>query len=240
LLALIGSVVWSGGCSSDNSRAYCDSTGCYTCDGYGCTPTGGSDASAGTDGGVPVSDAGVPTDAGTWQPPPPACKYPSDCPDGKSCVNGQCVPTCTDPSQCSPGNTCVKGVCQPGPPQCTADKDCPAATPKCAGGRCVSVCTKDSECPTGDYCYQGACIPDTRGTQNCSATDTSKCNASQKCVDGFCKYTCSSDTTCEHIDERIAFCGVDKVCRTQAEAHPQCTSSTTCASGQLCVNNVCE
>ncbi len=239
-LALVGSMLWSGGCSSDSS-SICDANGCYTCDAYGCSPSGSGDGGTNGDGSAkPDSSPGLDASADAWTPPPAGCKYPSDCPTDKSCVNGQCVSTCTNTGNCTVGTICQNGVCVPPPPQCTSDDQCPVNAPKCANGQCTTTCQRDDQCPKGDYCYNGACIPDTRPVTNCSSTDTSACSAGQQCVDGFCKYRCTDDVTCERIDDRIPYCGVDKVCRTQAEAHPQCTKPSDCRSGQSCINNVCE
>ncbi|WP_394822412.1 hypothetical protein [Pendulispora albinea] len=239
-VALIGSVLWAG--CSDEDRYYCDSTGCYQCSGYGCTPAPTKDGGSGPsplDGGSSRVDAGK-SDSGTK--PGPQCRYSSECPADKSCVNGQCVPTCSETKPCSPGNKCVTGVCQPDPgqPQCRVDSECSNAAPKCVNGQCVPACTEDKDCPEGKYCNpDGACVPDTRPKPNCSPTDTSACNANQTCLDGYCKYRCDSDAYCKRIDARIGWCASDGVCRTQNEAHPQCTRGDQCKAPQLCIDNVC-
>ena len=105
----------------------------------------------------------------------------------------------------------------------------------------MPACSKDADCPAGDYCDPtGACIPDTRPKPNCSATDMSACRANQQCVEGYCKYRCTNDDTCRLTDQRIPYCGVDKVCRTESEAHPQCTSSSQCTAPQFCIDNICK
>jgi hypothetical protein len=171
------------------------------------------------------------------------CRYASDCGTGESCVDGKCEKPCSDDAACGANAACAKGFCEPKPPPsgaCTSDAQCSGATPKCLAGKCAAPCTGDVECGSGQYCNQGACSIDTRPKLLCTATDKSACSASQSCVDGYCKYTCQSDDACRLIDARIGYCGVDHVCRTPAEAKPQCTSQSDCATGQSCVDNTCK
>lgn len=96
----------------------------------------------------------------------------------------------------------------------------------------------DAQCGAGNYCNQGACVLDTRPKPNCSGD--SECNgAAQHCIGGYCRYSCTSDAQCKTIDARIGYCAMDMVCRTQAEAQPQCTSKSQCAANQDCIGNVC-
>jgi hypothetical protein len=180
---------------------------------------------------------------GACTPTSDTCKYSSDCPTGKVCDNGQCVEQCSLLS-CPQGQSCVNGVCQSSSsgPSCTSDQNCSGSTPKCVSGQCAPACTKDSDCPSGDYCNQGACVIDTRpAPSNCSTNADCKTNPPQVCQGGFCRYECTTNAQCEQIDSRIGFCSqTDKVCRTQAEANPQCTQQSDCPSGQNCIGNVCQ
>ncbi|WP_394847875.1 hypothetical protein LZC95_10475 [Pendulispora brunnea] len=221
---VLGTVLWAGGCSDSDSD----------CDGFGCGPSGGGGSyDAGKNDSSTTVDSGK--DSGT-----PQCEFPSDCPNGKSCVNGQCLPTCNEDAgnTCGNGYKCVKGVCQPEPgkPQCDEDKDCSeaGATPKCRGGRCVPACDPaNPKCPDGQVCDPGgACVPDTGPKPNCTATDLSKCRTNQSCVDGFCRYRCETTDTCRLIDARLAYCGNDKIC------HLQCSQS--CPSPQTCIDGTCK
>jgi len=92
-------------------------------------------------------------------------------------------------------------------------------------------------CAQGQICDQGACVPDTNPVSECGGM--AMCGANQLCVNGLCKYTCSSDQDCKLIDTRIGYCGIDKVCRTAAEAHPACTTSAMCM-GKTCISNMCQ
>jgi hypothetical protein len=83
-------------------------------------------------------------------------------------------------------------------------------------------------------------VPDTRPAQPNCTTD-SNCQSDQKCEGGFCRYKCTTDAQCRQIDARIGYCSTsDGVCRTQSEAHPQCTQKSDCPAGQDCIGNVCQ
>jgi hypothetical protein len=173
------------------------------------------------------------------------CKFSSECESGKICANGQCLTSC-EATPCATGSTCDKGVCKPNTTTtgCTSDQQCGGTTPQCVAGNCVKACTADPECGTGNFCDQGACVVDTRPKPNC--TDDTQCGGTavpQKCLNGFCKYTCTAaqgDQYCRTIDNRIGYCAKDLVCRSQSEAAAQCTDSTTCGAGQSCIANQCK
>lgn len=319
LFSLTAAYVASG-CGSSENRYYCDDTGCYSCDGYGCvtvappaptTCSGQASCPSGTvctEGGCLKSctsndacERGTVCKQGVCAAPTTApgtkkecstkadcggtgklciqntcqscggsngpcvcttnsecssdqvcaqgeciaksavCRYASECDAGQSCVDGKCVKPCSDDAACGPNATCDKGFCQPKPPtsQCTSDAQCSGATPKCLAGKCSAPCANDAACGNGQYCNQGACAIDTRPKPICTATDKTACSANQSCVDGYCKYTCQSDDNCRLIDARIGYCGVDHVCRTPAEAKPQCTAQADCAAGLSCIDNSC-
>jgi hypothetical protein len=106
----------------------------------------------------------------------------------------------------------------------------------------VKSCTIDQECGPGQFCDQGACVIDTRPKPNC--TNDTQCGGTsatpKKCLDGYCKYTCTSDQYCRTIDGRIGFCAKDGVCRSEAEATAECLKSSDCAGGQSCIDNHCK
>lgn len=178
---------------------------------------------------------------GSCTPSQNVCKFSSECGTDKVCADGQCLAAC-DVTPCTDGFTCDKGVCKPTtPPACTGDTQCSGETPKCLGGSCVKPCTTDPECGEAGkfYCNQGACAVDTRPKPNC--TGDAQCSSggpAQKCVGGFCKYTCDSDQTCRSIDNRIGYCAKDGVCRNATEAAAACVAPSDC-SGQSCIDNQC-
>jgi Cys-rich repeat protein len=322
-LAGIGVMASAEGCGPGDTRYYCDSSGCYNCDGYGCHPvnppnpttctgdksclqnqicttkgcatickadtdcaqgqtcqnglcsaptvtpgdplqcTTKADCSAGEEcvgnkcqacGGTngPCScgtnadcSGGQVCAGGLCTDPSNACKYSSECGQGKVCADGECLVDCSQGQACPQGMSCSsKGVCEPSGNQCTSDAQCSGGTPKCVQGQCAAACDPNnpvgpSACPNGEYCDQGACVPDTRPSPNCGGTGQ-QCLANQQCVDGFCRYSCTTDQECKLIDARIGYCAADQTCRDAQEANPQCLSSSDCPSGQSCISNQCK
>jgi hypothetical protein len=164
--------------------------------------------------------------AGKCTAPENVCKYSGDCPNGKLCANGQCLTSCAA-APCADGFTCTKGVCQPNP---TGG----------AGGQ-TTPCSDANPCGGGQFCDQGACVPDTRPTApNCS--DGTQCTGTpeRKCVGGYCKYTCTTNSYCLTIDSRIGVCAKDGVCRTPEEANASCVDKSGCAGTQDCIDNQCK
>jgi len=176
------------------------------------------------------------------------CQYSSECAQGDVCADGECLTDCSKGQTCPSGTACTKGVCIPNAgSQCTSDAQCSGSTPKCEDGSCVAQCDPNAQpdtCGAGYYCNAGACVVDTRPKPDCG--NNAQCAANQVCLDGFCRYSCSTDLDCEHIDTRIGFCAADKTCRDQQEAQAQsgngtgCLSSADCASGQICISNTCQ
>jgi len=301
-IAGMGVAVLAEGCGPGDTRYYCDDTGCYSCDGYGChnvpapTPiacTGDSQCStnqictsqgctskcsADTDcaqGDVCKSGLCVaPTTSTTPTPvactkdsdctngqkcvgsgaaamcedPSDVCQYSSECGAGKVCADGECLVDCSaQGSTCPSGTTCEKGVCEPNANQCTSDAQCSGSTPKCEQGQCVAACDSSnptSSCSSGYVCENGACVLDTQPAPNCG-TNGAQCAANQECLDGFCRYTCTTPNgqlsqSCEEIDTRIGYCAKDGTCRDSAEAQAQCLEASDCPSGQSCISNTCQ
>ena len=80
-------------------------------------------------------------------------------------------------------------------------------------------------------------VVDTRPKPNC--TKSSQCSSGEQCVDGYCRYTCTTDEACALHDARIAYCS-GGICVSQAEATPQCTTQADCMPGKDCISNECE
>ena len=324
ILAAIGTVAWAGCGSGDEGRYYCDNSGCFTCDAYGCAtvtppahkactgsnscgpgsvctasgctqtcstgvacpqgevckgnvcaapavdpgPTkncttntdcpagacvaGACETCGGTAGPCPCKAAadcasGQACVAGACTAPVNVCKFSSECEAGKICADGQCLSSC-EVTPCATGFACQRGVCEPsggGGPACTSDLQCSGDTPKCVADTCVKACSADPECGAGKFCDQGACVVDGRPKPNC--IDDTQCASNpatpKKCVGGFCKYTCTTsqgDAYCKTIDNRIGACAKDLVCRSTTEANAQCTASSQCGAGKICIDNQCK
>jgi hypothetical protein len=299
----LGIALSAEGCGPNGERYFCDATGCYNCDGYGCTPVKPAAPKPCT-GTAQCAASEVCTDKGCVT----VCATDKDCPQGTVCKSSQCVaPTdnpatikeCTTKADCKGGycntttNTCVAcGDGKNGPCPCAPQGNDCAQGEVCSGGFCTSanICKYSSECGTGKVCAdgqclvdcsggqacpggfvcqqglcridpnapktsctgtgqgtcaqgylcnQGLCVPDLSPTQDCGGGGT-MCGPNQQCIGGYCKYTCSNDQECKLIDTRIGYCGKDNVCRTAAEAHPECTLSSECSGGKVCVANVCK
>jgi len=186
----------------------------------------------GTQGPCPCSAAadcasGQACVAGSCTASANTCTFSSECEAGKICADGKCLSSC-ETTPCGAGFACTRGVCDP----------------QCVAGTCAKACAGDAECGAGKFCDQGACVIDGRPKPNC--TDDTQCGGTsatpKKCLGGFCKYTCTAtqgDGYCKTIDNRIGFCAKDLVCRTAAEANAQCTASSQCGAGKICIDNQC-
>ncbi len=247
-----GEVCKSGLCAAPNVEpgAKKDCTTKADCPAGTCV-AGTCEACGGTAGPCPCTAAtdcatGQACIAGACTAAQNVCKFSSECADGKLCADGRCLTSCLA-APCGNGFTCEKGVCQPGGggSACTGDAQCGGDTPHCVAGRCAKACTGEAQCGSGKFCDQGACVNDTRPKPNCT-TDT-QCGGSsatpKKCLDGFCKYTCTTaqgDGYCKTIDNRIGACAKDLVCRSAAEANAQCVRPTDCGAGKACIDNLCK
>lgn len=301
VFAGMGVAVLAEGCGPGDTRYYCDASGCYDCDGYGCHPvapptntscTGNSQCATNqictsegciaickADGDCPKGDvcksglcvaptATIPTavacakdsDCGPNQEcvgsggfakcedKANVCQYSSECGAGKVCANGECLPDCSQANAtCAAGETCEKGVCEPSSTQCTSDGQCSGSTPKCEQGQCVAACDPNNlqvaACDAGYVCENGACVIDTHPTPNCG-NGGAQCLATQECLDGFCRYTCTTpdgkiSQSCELIDTRIGYCAKDSTCRNAQEAAGVCLKAADCTDGKSCISNTC-
>ncbi len=193
-----------------------------------------------------------------------------DPPDGIFCDdNCQAIDPCS-PDPCNQGNVCSPEVCSAdanNQPLCTADPGSaagnacsPPAGGTCDGqGNCVA-CTLDSDCEdnnacTDNACVAGACVFTNDDTNQCTTGGLpGTCNAGS--CEGLCTgVTCTSSVECvtEVCDPADGQCkpqndgintgcdlgGSPGVCDGQG-ACVQCNIDAQCASGESCVNNVCE
>jgi hypothetical protein len=108
------------------------------------------------------------------------CVNSNDCPNGFTCVNGNCLPSggedCNTNDDCPDGYECKDGFCRPEgslPDSCETSEDCPAGyyceghecypcpevseRPECQGG---DECENNDDCPPGFICVNGICQPD--------------------------------------------------------------------------------
>src|SRR5690606_38740971 len=120
---------------------YCDSTGCYACDGMSCRQL----------------------------PPPKSCEINADCGrDEYVCRDGMCVPddrtcgglgcSCAVTGTCDEGYVCTSDECRPEAEVCRFDHAC-GASQICIDGRCYAECADGAGCEPGFSCVEGACTP---------------------------------------------------------------------------------
>src|ERR1700690_3490084 len=102
----IGVTASAEGCGPGDTRYYCDASGCYNCDGYGCHPVTPPSNQKCT-GDKSCTQNQICTDQGCET----ICKADADCPQGDVCTSGLCVAPGTNPGK---------------PTQCTTKTDCTA------------------------------------------------------------------------------------------------------------------
>jgi hypothetical protein len=197
---------------------YCDETGCYECDDYGCWPVGtpGGECSTNEDcpGGCYCNEDGVCDEAGF-------CRVDDDCDDGFVCdERASCVPEgedqrddeeveiCEDHADCPLGEYCdaETGTCELSD-TCNS-RECGAGWECDDRNTCVpQPCDDHDECVEGSYCEEdsGSCIP----TERCD--DEGQCSAEG--------YECDfSRDTCVPEGEYPGSCGGEITCDEEAPA----------------------
>jgi hypothetical protein len=218
-LAAISSVI---GCASE--EYYCDSSGCYTCDGVGCRAA---------------------------TPPIRAmCRGDFECATNQTCTTLGCVTSCTT-NNCPRGWVCrmipntSTGQClaptepipTPTPGTCRSNADCPSGV-MCSNGVCVRntcnpttsscPCTDNTQCTSGQTCVGGRCIL-TSDTCRFNA----QCGTGRVCVNQQCRVACSATSPCPAGQT----CNTEGVCVDRIAN--ECTRDTECGVGRRCINATC-
>jgi hypothetical protein len=217
VIGTLGVVTWSGCGPGGETRYYCDSTGCFTCDAYGCSQV--------------------------KSPAHPTCTGDSSCKAGEVCTATGCTARCQTDETCPKGETCQAGLCsppgtEPGPAkECTTKADC-ADGKTCSAGKCEACggnagpcpCEKTADCSGGLTCVAGACT----APQN-TCKYSSECGDDKVCADGQCLASCaaapcSNGYTCEK-----------GVCRPSTRGNPTCTGDAQCTdpAAPNCVSGSC-
>lgn len=193
---LVGAVtVWSlgmAGCTfyleDDEDYSYCDSTGCYDCDEFGCWPSddggGGGGWSCSDDDDCAAGCACVDGYCEEFG----FCETSDDCPEGFECDDrASCVPSddpeptpCNDSDDCEEGSYCDLNVgeCVEGdePFTCQGEVTCSDVAPSCPQGSTPEIsfgcytgdCVENTDCPDGNPCSSNTeeqCL----GTAECTA-----------------------------------------------------------------------
>jgi hypothetical protein len=132
VLGTLGVVAWGCGPGTE-ARYYCDGTGCFDCDAYGCSPVT-SPAHPSCTGNSGCAPGSFCTATGCTS----SCSTDANCPKGETCQEGLCAPPgkgpgtkvdCTTKADCGEGKVCNAGVCEAcggtaGPCPCQTSKDC--------------------------------------------------------------------------------------------------------------------
>ena len=202
------------------SYGYCDETGCYTCDDFGCYPDGGPGGTGWDCSNNYDCAAGCYCDPDTDTCQEGGfCERDEDCAEGFVCDNrSSCVPgngggeeECTEDSQCEAGSFCDEssGDCVPSG-DCTADDQCPDGQ-TCDEERetCVpAACDENSDCPTGSYCdlSSGECVGSTVCGENGECPPDTTCDEeTNTCVPNQPPpATCQGEVTCDELPPECA------------------------------------
>ncbi|HRG98224.1 MAG TPA: hypothetical protein PLR99_18360 [Polyangiaceae bacterium] len=237
-LGLGSALAFASGCGpASGDSYYCDATGCYQCDGFGCASVPPPTKAPCQSNAVCGADAVCTTDGCAKK-----CTTDAACPRGEVCQASVCVaPTTTVPpkprecsqrSDCAANASCVSGQCQAcggalGPCACATKADC-TGTDVCVAGSCTpksATCTFSSECGGSLVCADGQCLA------GCDATKP--CGAGSQCERGVCKPTapgggCSSSAPCPSGNLCVA-----------GSCAPQCTADPQCGAGKYCNQGAC-
>lgn len=257
-----------------NGNVCCDDYGCYNVDddddGYNPNTTSGTTSGGGGQGGAQGGAGGAGGEGGAGGAPPGcddtlivcACADTSECPEGLSCLDGQCLTACEFDYHCADGQVCADGQCtaacevgvtpcavgyqcvgggcvvDPANPECVDATTC--ASGSCVNGFCTTTCDSNAACPPGQLCdaATSSCFPDQGPTPVCDAV--TPCSGSgQECLDdGYCHYGCLTTEECKFIDARYDACDRG-ICKTDLELNPECTFELPCPEGTFCVSNEC-
>lgn len=213
-LVVLGGIIlgsfFQGGCSGCNEEYYCDETGCYWCDSYGCRPV---DPPARAD-----------CAHGDYECPPDRpfctedgycvgnCSVDADCPTGLRCISGFCLEPdvvtpppmhpgyCGGTTACGPGEYCAPSTCclPVGGIDCCASADC-------AGGLICDEARHECLAPPADAGTDDAGVPPD-ATSDGPPPPPPACRSNADCVrdygdhylciDGVCKLPCRTDAEC--------------------------------------------
>lgn len=144
------------------------------------------------------------------------------------------------------------------PPPPDAGPGCPSECPAgtvCRGTSCVAGCSPDDPCEGGRSCCEGACVNTTSALTDCGSCGNAcvvhtnvcaggecrcgagpACTGTQVCCDGRCADIVSDPMACGACGTRCAsgqVC-VDRVCQ-DPPCSPPCAAGETCGAGGACM-----
>jgi len=202
-------------------------------------------------------------DPGEECDPPDGIFCDDNCQTIDPCASNPCDQSdVCSPQVCSADPTDNSAVCTPDPGSAVGNACSPPTGGTCDGqGNCVA-CTLDSDCEDNNACTDNACVS---GECVFTNNDNNQCSVGGlpgACNAGVCEGLCTG-VSCPDPGECVtAVCDpADGQCNSQndgintgcdlgqgpgtgvcdgAGACVQCNTDTQCASGEACVNNVCE
>jgi hypothetical protein len=224
LFALVSLGLLVAGCAREDS--FCDSEGCYVCDGLGCREA---------------------------EPPERTqCRGDFECEQGTVCTDMGCVSTCSSEDGCPEGTLCRQvseglEMClsptepspEPQPGECERSEDCGDPGLICRDGLCEPDdrecgdagcdCSETGACSEGFYCIDGQC----RSEENVCRFNT-ECGPDRVCLDGECAAECGPDRACPQGQQ----CE-EGICRDLEPPTGECTENADCGQGGVCVDSTC-
>lgn len=152
---------------------------------------------------------------------------------------------CSEPSDCADGFTCSEGQCVPEEPTTGCDPACEGDTPFCDEARdtCVA-CLDDDHCGEGFACEAGACVERASCETSaecgedapvCAGGVCVTCSATEGCGEGLVCDTSVSGGQCVTCTEN-AGCGAGLTCDTSVEGGQcvTCSETVACGGGRIC------
>lgn len=232
-------------CQGERDVAVCNSNACETA-------TGVADDSACVPG-PPASECGpypsVFCTGGSVQNPPQcpdSCTADIECDTSAYCSSaGVCVPDEPDGDDCTSASQCISGHCQNG--FCCESGDCCANSGDCGdydespvcdnsstcqGTRVDGVCNGTFQCTADTVNDDSACVG--IEASDCGPYPSVSCSGSLNQRPPVCPDDCSGDGECD----ASAHCENNECVPDEGQGG-FCTSTSQCASGLSCVDNVC-
>ncbi len=162
------------------------------------------------------------------------CVTDSDCFEGETCVDGDCVPDCAGDKDCGECQTCVDGVCEDVEANTPCDDENPCTENDvcivtCAGTVAFDNCGCDGA--EGEFCgdLEGICRSGVCVT--CEADDD--CVEGESCINGQCVASCATDDDCAACETCF-----NDVCSPLPDG-AACDPNLPCTPIGLCEGGVC-
>ena len=186
----------------------------------------------------------------------------AQCPEGFSCVQGECTPPCFH-GECPLGQSCFEEICVTDPcriVRCSPGSICDPETGGCVDpcdgiqcqgdeacdlGQCVAASCRHLGCPPGEVCKGDACGPHPCADAGCAqgqyckdgvcvgACDGISCDAGLRCIEGACVPVSCEDAQCPPGQACV-----DGECGQDPCGGVACPVSLTCVRG-VCVDPPC-